>query len=162
MIPTLALALVSASLTFGAAAIAPPQASARTTPTAKPASHVDLSKYPAAVRTTIEAETKNATLKSVSKETEKGKTQYEVETLVNGKTRDLLVDPAGKVIEVEEEIAVESAPAAVQDALRQRGTVLRIESVLRDGVTTYEASVQAKGGRKSSAALDAQGKPVKR
>jgi uncharacterized membrane protein YkoI len=97
----------------------------------------------------------------VSKETEKGRTQYEVETLVNGKSRDLLVDPSGKVIEVEEEIAVESVPAAVQDALRQRGKVLKLESVTRNGTTTYEASVQAKTGKKSSVSLDAQGKPVK-
>ncbi len=128
---------------------------------AKPAAKVDLSKYPAAVRATIEAETKNATLTGVSKETEKGKTQYEVETMVNGTSRDLLVDPSGKVIEVEEQIAVDSAPAAVQDALKAKGTVLKLESVSRDGVITYEASVKGKSGKKTEVALDAQGKPVK-
>src|SRR5262249_53972944 len=45
----------------------------------KAGARIDLSKYPAAVRTTIEAETRTATLKSVSKETEQGKTRYEVE-----------------------------------------------------------------------------------
>jgi uncharacterized membrane protein YkoI len=128
---------------------------------AKPAAKVDLSKYPAPVRATIEAETKNATLKGVSKETEKGKTQYEVETIVNGKSRDLLVDPSGKVIEVEEQIAVDSAPPAVQDALKAKGTVLKLESVARDGVTTYEASIKGKCGKKTEVTLDAQGKPVK-
>ncbi len=156
---------MSMTTMFAAAAVAlalstPPSAPAQAPP-AKTAPHVDLSKYPAAVRSTIEAETKNATLKGVSKETEKGKTQYEVETLVNGKSRDLLLDPSGTVIEVEEEIALESAPAAVQDALKARGKVLKLESVLRGGVTTYEASVQGKNGRKTSVALDAQGKPVK-
>jgi uncharacterized membrane protein YkoI len=121
---------------------------------------VDLSKYPAAVRTTIEGETKNATLKGVSREVEKGKTQYEVETLVNGKSRDLIVDPSGTIIEVEEEIALESAPAPVQDAIKKRGTVLKLESVSRGGVTTYEASVKGASGRKSSLALDAEGRPI--
>ena len=129
--------------------------------TQKPAPHVDLSKYPAAVRSTIEAETKNATLKGVSKETENGKVQYEVETLINGKSRDLLVDPSGKVIEVEEEIAVDGAPAPVQAALNARGKVLKLERVTRGSTTSYEASVSSKSGKKSSVALDAEGKPAK-
>jgi len=128
---------------------------------AQKAAGIDLSKYPAAVRATIEAETKNATLKGVSRETEKGRTQYEVETMVNGKSRDLLVDPSGKVIEIEEEIALDSAPAAVQDALKTRGKVLKLERVERGGAASYEASVQGKNGKKSEVALDAQGKGVK-
>src|SRR4029077_12977403 len=98
-------------------ALAAPQAASKS-PASKKAvapAAVDLSKLPAPVRATIEAETKNATLKHVGKETEKGKVQYEVETLVNGKSRDLLVDPSGKVLEVEEQIAVDAAPAPVQD-----------------------------------------------
>jgi uncharacterized membrane protein YkoI len=130
-------------------------------PAQKPAARVDLSRYPAAVRATIEAETKNATLKGVSKETEKGQTQYEVETMVNGRSRDLLVTPSGQVIEVEEEIALASAPAPVQDALTQKGAVLKLESVTRGGATTYEASVRLKNGKRASVAVDAQGKPRK-
>ena len=130
-------------------------------PTAGTARKNDLSKYPAAVRATIEAETKNATLKHVSKETEKGRTQYEVETMVNGNSRDLLVDPTGKVIEVEEQILLNAAPAAVQDALKTRGTVLKIERVVRGATTSYEASVQGKNGKKAEVALDSEGKPVK-
>lgn len=123
--------------------------------------HVDLSKLPAPVRATIEAETKNATVKNVSKETEKGQIEYEVETTVNGKSRDFIVDPSGKVLEVENGIDVADAPAAVQDALKARGKVLKLESVQKDGTTTYEGRVQGKSGKKSSVALDAQGKPIK-
>jgi uncharacterized membrane protein YkoI len=130
-------------------------------PAAKAPKSIDLTKLPPPVRATIESETRNATLKHVSKETEKGQTQYEVETTVNGKTRDLLVDPAGKLIEVEEEIAVNAAPQPVQDALKTRGKVLRLEAVQRGGKTFYEASVQGKSGKKSSVALDADGKPHK-
>jgi len=154
--------LVALSLTLAAPALVRAQAPAAKAPAKAPAARaVDLSKYPAAVRATIEAETKNATLKGVSKEIEKGKTQYEVETMVNGKSRDLLVDPAGMVIEVEEEIALDAAPAAVQDALKAHGKVLKLESVKSGDKTTYEASVQGKSGKKSSVALDAGGKPVK-
>jgi uncharacterized membrane protein YkoI len=122
---------------------------------------IDLSKYPAAVRATIERETANATLRKISKETEKGKTLYEVETMVGQRTRDLLIDPSGAIVEVEEEIALDAAPAAVRDAAQGRGKVLKIEQVTREGVTTYEVEVQAKTGRKSEVTLDAQGKPAK-
>ena len=129
-------------------------------PAAEPAS-LDVSTLPVPVRATIENETKNATLKHVSKEIEKGRTQYEVETTVSGKSRDFLVDASGKLLEVEEEIALDATPAPVREALRKHGNVLKVETVLREGTTTYEASVQGASGRKSSVALDAQGKPVK-
>jgi uncharacterized membrane protein YkoI len=164
-----AIGIMCLGLASGVAPLAASQAAATKQPPAKTASKpapkapksIDLSKLPAPVRATIEAEAKNATLKNVAKETEKGQTQYEVETIVNGKTRDFLVDPAGKVIEVEEEIAISAAPQPVQDALKTHGKVLRLETVLKDGKTTYEASVQGKNGKKSSVALDAEGKPVK-
>lgn len=124
-------------------------------------SHIDLSKFPALVRAAIEKETKNATLKHVSKETEKGHVQYEVETLVNGRSRDLLIDPSGNVLEVEEEVALDDVPAPVRDALKAKGTVLKVESVTRAGQITYEAQVRSSNGKKSSVSLDAQGKPVK-
>lgn len=122
---------------------------------------LDLKTLPAAVRATVEAETKNATLKGLSKEVEKGKTQYEVETLVNGRTRDLLVDPAGTVLEVEEQLDLQSAPAPVKAALETKGKLLRLEALTRGSVVTYEALVQAKSGKKSEISLDASGKAIK-
>lgn len=122
---------------------------------------LDLKTLPAAVRATVEAETKNATLKGLSKEVEKGKTQYEVETMVNGRTRDLLVDPAGTVLEVEEQLDLQSAPAPVKAALETKGKLLRLETLTKGSVVTYEALVQAKSGKKSEISLDASGKAIK-
>jgi hypothetical protein len=138
---------------------APAQAPAK--PAAKTTKSTNWSGFPAPVRATIEAETRNSTIRNVKKEAINGKTQYEVETTRNRKRRDFIVDPSGKVIEVEEEIAVSAAPQPVQDALKMRGKVLRLESVQKDGKTMYEASVQGKNGKTSSVALDAEGKPVK-
>ena len=154
---------LTAGMAVAQAAKAPAaKPSAAKAPAGKAPKTVDLSKYPAPVRATIENETKAATLKSVERETEKGKTQYEVETLVNGKSRDLVVDPAGKVLEVEEEIAVTTAPAPVQAELGKLGTPGKVEKVTRDGAaTTYEATVKGKNGKTSSVTLDADGKPVK-
>jgi hypothetical protein len=149
-----AVVLAVAGLTIGPASSGGAQAPGTAPPPKAKAAPVDLSKYPDAVRATIEAETKNATVKHVSKETEKGKTQYEVETMANGKSRDLLVDASGKVIEVEEEIALDAAPAPVQSALARYAKVLKLERVTREGAITYEASVQDRHGKKSSVALD--------
>ena len=123
---------------------------------------VQLTNLPPAVRATVEAETKNATIKGLSKETEKGKTVYELESLVNGRTRDLMIDSAGKVYVVEEQLDADKAPPPVRSALEAKGTIVVLESVLENGKTTYEGQVKTKAGKKLSMELDADGKPVKK
>jgi uncharacterized membrane protein YkoI len=123
---------------------------------------VQLKNLPPAVRATVEAETKNATIKGLSKETEKGKTVYELESLVNGRTRDLMIDSAGKVYVVEEQLDADKAPPPVRSALEAKGTIVVLESVLENGKTTYEGQVKTKAGKKLSMELDADGKPVKK
>jgi len=123
---------------------------------------VQLTNLPQAVRATVEAETKNATIKGLSKETEKGKTVYELESLVNGRTRDLMIDSAGKVYVVEEQLDADKAPPPVRSALEAKGTIVVLESVLENGKTTYEGQVKTKAGKKLSMELDADGKPVKK
>jgi uncharacterized membrane protein YkoI len=123
---------------------------------------VQLKNLPPAVRATVEAETKNATIKGISMETEKGKTVYELESLVNGRTRDLMIDSAGKVYVVEEQLDADKAPPPVRSALEAKGTIVVLESVLENGRTTYEGQVKTKAGKKLSMELDADGKPVKK
>jgi len=117
---------------------------------------------PPAVRATVEAESKNATVKGISSEKEKGKTVYELETLVNGRTRDLMIDAAGKVYVVEEQLDADKAPAPVRAALEAKGKIVTLESVQENGTTTYEGRVQPKTGKKITLELDANGKPVKK
>lgn len=124
---------------------------------------VRMSDLPPAVRQAVDTETKGATVKGLSKEVEKGQTFYEAETLVNGRSRDILVDASGKVVEVEEQIDPKDAPTAVRAALQNKGTLLRLESVKHgDKPVTYEALVKNKAGKRSEIALDADGKPVGR
>ena len=47
---------------------------------------------PAAVQKTVQDTLKGAEIKNISKEVEKGVTQYEVETILKGKHRDFNVD----------------------------------------------------------------------
>jgi uncharacterized membrane protein YkoI len=98
--------------------------------------NVSLKNLPPAVRATVENETKNAKIKSVSKEKEKGKTVYELETMVGTRSRDLTIDEAGKVYVVEDQIDPASAPVPVRAALEKRGSILKLESVQENGTTT--------------------------
>jgi uncharacterized membrane protein YkoI len=121
---------------------------------------VQMKDLPLAVQKAVEAETKGATLKGLAKEVEKGQTFYEAETTVNGHTRDLLFDATGKLVEIEEELAMDNAPDAVKSALAGKGKVLKLESVKKGDTITYEAQVE-RNGKKSEVALDASGKPIK-
>ena len=82
---------------------------------------IKLADLPAPVQKTVQEQTKNAELKRLSKEVENGKAFYEIEIIVNGKSRDLLVDPSGKIVELEEAVTLESVPAAVRAALAPKG-----------------------------------------
>jgi uncharacterized membrane protein YkoI len=123
---------------------------------------VALKNLPSAVRATVEAETKNATIKGISKETEKGQTVYEVESMVNGRTRDFMIDAAGKVYLVEEQLDADKAPAPVRRALEAQGTIVVLESVSENGVTTFEGQVKTKTGKKLTMELNSAGQPVKK
>ena len=115
---------------------------------------------PPAVAKAVQDETKGATIKGYSKEVENGKTMYEVETTVNGHTRDLLFDAAGKLVTTEEQVELNSVPAPVKAAFEAKGKVLLVETVTTGGKVTYEAQVE-KNGKKSELVVDAAGKPVK-
>src|SRR5579872_7560012 len=71
---------------------------------------VNMKDLPPAVQKTVQEETRNAKLKGLSKEVEHGQTFYEAETMVNGRSRDILIDSTGKVVEVEEQADLAAVP----------------------------------------------------
>jgi uncharacterized membrane protein YkoI len=122
---------------------------------------VRMQDLPAAVQKTVQAEeARGAKIVGLATEVENGKTMYEVETTVAGHTRDLLVNPAGAIVETEEETALNAVPVAVKTALEARGKVGKVETVTKGKTVTYEAVVE-KNGKKSEIAVDAAGKPIK-
>lgn len=121
---------------------------------------VQLKDVPAPVQAAVREHTRDSTIKAVIEEADKGKLSYEVETTRAGKARDLVFDAAGALVEVEEEMAMEAAPAAVRSALGAHGKVIKLESLTKGGVVTYEAQVE-KGGKRSEVLVDTDGKPVK-
>ena len=86
---------------------------------------VKMQDLPAAVQNAVKEQTKDATLVGLNKETENGQTVFEVETKVNGRTRDLLLDKTGAVIEVEEEVDLNSIPAAAKEAIQKQAAGAR-------------------------------------
>src|SRR5881398_2048169 len=121
------------------------------------------SDLPPAVEKTAAEVSKGATIKGFSKETENGKTTYEVEMVVNGHTKDVEVDANGAVLEIEEEVAMDSLPANVKAGLTAKaagGKILKVESLTKNGkLVAYEAKVET-AGKRSEVQVGPDGKPL--
>src|ERR1700731_5291369 len=76
------------------------------------------SDLPPAVEKTVAAQSAGATVKGFSTENEKGQTYYEAEMVVNGHSKDILIDANGAMVEVEEEVAMNALPADVKAGLQ--------------------------------------------
>ncbi len=122
---------------------------------------IQMKDLPPAVQKAVQAEeAKGAKIVGLATEVEGGKTMYEVETTVGVRTRDLLLNAAGAIVEIEEETAIDAVPAPVKAELEARGKVGEIETVTKGRTVTYEAVVE-KNGKKSEVAVNAAGQPIK-
>src|SRR5258706_14767857 len=68
---------------------------------------VKMKDLPAAVQQDVKEQSKGATLKGLATEVENGKTVYEAELSVGGHGKDVTFDADGKIVSVEEEVALE-------------------------------------------------------
>ena len=119
------------------------------------------SDLPPAVEKTVAAQSLGATIQGFSEERENGQTFYEAEMTVNGHSKDILMDTGGVIVEIEEQIAMDTLPTDVQDALRAKagkGKIVTVESITKhDKLVAYEAAVLTKG-KGSEVQVDPQGK----
>lgn len=123
-----------------------------------------LKDLPTEAQKTIQAELKGGEIKNIGKETEHGVTQYEVETMLNGKHRDFNVDTKGKLLLVEEETTIDVLPAAAKAAIFKKvgdGKLGMVELFMRDGQTMYEAAYTTKAGKKHEVLVKADGTETK-
>ena len=114
---------------------------------------------PGPVQETVREHTKGLRLIGLSEEVEKGETLYEAEVRVDGKTWDILIDPTGRVIAEEKEVALGSLPEPARAAIEQAAegaTIRKVESVTKDGNTVYEAQFK-KDGKKVELVVAADG-----
>ena len=107
---------------------------------------------PPAVEKTVVAQSQGATIKGFSQEKENGQTYYEAEMTVNGHSKDVTIDANGAVVEIEEQVALDSLPSIVKDGLQAKagtGKILKVESLTKhDKLVAYEAKVQTDGKKK--------------
>jgi hypothetical protein len=110
---------------------------------------VKMKDLPAAVQTTVREQSKGATIRGLSMEVENGQTFYEVSLRVRGHGKDVLIDPDGKVVEVEEQVPLNSLPpAAKNEIVKQagKGRILIVESITKDNaIVAYEAHIRTAG-----------------
>ena len=102
---------------------------------------------PPAVEKTVARESEGAEIKGFASEVEHGQKFYEASLIVNGHSKEILMDKAGNIVEVEEEVQLDSLPSTVQDALRKAagsGTIELVESLTKGGqLVAYEGHVRA-------------------
>lgn len=110
---------------------------------------VKMKDLPEAVRKTVQEQSKGATLRGLAKEVKDGKTFYEAELKVNGHNKDVLIDPSGAVVEIEEQVALASLPAEVQATIKKgagKGKITAVESITKNNtLEAYEAHVTRAG-----------------
>src|SRR5579862_4575760 len=69
---------------------------------------VKRSDLPAAVQRTLDTECAKAIIVGYAMDKEDGQAEYEVHLMINGHAKDMTLDSNGKVLEVEEHVAIDS------------------------------------------------------
>lgn len=124
---------------------------------------IQRSDLPPAVEKTVAAQSKGAEVRGFSKEVEKGQTFYEAELSVSGRSKDVLIDKSGAVVEIEEQVSVDSLDSSVRNALQEKagkGKITKVEKLIKkDQLVAYEAQVLS-NGKKSEVQVGPDGKPL--
>ena len=125
---------------------------------------VKMKDLPSAVQKTVQEQSQGAKVRGLAKEVEKGKTSYEVELFVNGHTKDVLIDPDGKVVAIEEEIALTAVPAAVKTVIEKqagKGRISRVETITKNGTLEYYEAAIKRGGKGREIKVSPEGQLIK-
>jgi hypothetical protein len=118
---------------------------------------------PPSVEKTVAEQSKGATIRGFAQEVDKGKTYYEVQLTVNGHGKDITMDEKGNIVDVEEEVALDSLPPAVKEGLQKAagaGKIGKVESLTKKGtLVAYEAVVRT-GAKRSEIQVGPDGKKL--
>jgi hypothetical protein len=121
------------------------------------------SDLPPAVEKTVAAQSAGATILGFSTEKEKGQTLYEVAMTVSGHSKDISIAPDGSVVEIEEQVDLDSLSPEVKAGLQAKagkGKLLKVESLTKkEKLVAYEAQVDT-NGKKSEVQVGPDGKPL--
>ena len=122
---------------------------------------VAVSKLPPAVQTTVKQVVGSGTIKSTSREAEKdGRVLYEVAYVAGGRSFEAEISPEGKLLVVDEAIALAAAPDAVQKTILAQiagGRIIKFEKATQGTEVFYEAEFK-KGGKTHEVKVAPDGK----
>jgi uncharacterized membrane protein YkoI len=124
---------------------------------------VPLDKVPKAVLDTVKAKFEGAELVGASKETEDGKTTYEVTIKHRGTKIDVELSPDGKILVIEKTIAFKDLPRPVAEAVNAkypRATIKKTEELTKDATVSYEVLLVTADKKKVEVVLDGTGKII--
>ena len=157
-------ALATAQTSTKPAQNPPPIVKAAPVVKAAPAVKVEdqIAKLPKVILDAFKKAYPKAVIKGVSEEKESGKTTWEVESTDSGMARDLVYNPDGTVVDIEEEVAAASLPSAVTAALKAKypkATITKAEKLTTGKTFVYELTITGAGEVKSIE-LTADGKAV--
>lgn len=123
---------------------------------------INRSELPPQVEQTVKEVSKGATIRGFAQEIENGQPTYEVQMMVSGHSKDVQMSSNGAVMEVEEQVALNSLSPEVTQGLQRlagNGKITKVESITKkDKLVAYEA--QVKNGKKSEVQVGPDGKPL--
>ena len=126
---------------------------------------LQLRDLPAAVQKTVQDHLMGGEIKSIGKEREDGLEQYEVESVLNGNSRDFNVDTKGNLLLVEVATTLDAIPAAAKASILKKvadGKLAVVETFTKTGQPTMsEASYTDKKGKKHELLVKADGTETK-
>jgi len=96
---------------------------------------LQLRDLPAAVQKTVQDHLMGGEIKSIGKEREDGLEQYEVESVLNGNSRDFNVDTKGNLLLVEVATTLDAIPAAAKASILKKvadGKLTAVETFYQD------------------------------
>ena len=125
---------------------------------------IPLDQVPKAVLNAIKAKFPGARVTEAVKETENGKTTYEVELEYKDQEYTVSVTANGKITEIEREIELKDLPKAVVDAIKKKypgAEMEEAEEVTANDKTSYEVVIETAEEKDVVVTVDASGKILK-
>ena len=105
----------------------------------------------------------HATVKGYAKEMKNGNSVYEVESMEGATHLDVSFAADGKLLVVEESMAMKDVPAVVQQALEKKYPKAKVslaEKVMEGNTVAYEFHVTTAKGKEAEVKFDAKGKEM--